>query len=368
MKSICFVTTGDIKDIATAKRALGLAKPLSDLGWEVSIIMEDAEENRRRVALECDERIRVFYFRPTSALNERKQKRLILTKIKPSFVYLCACVVRNIIFRLPKGCRLLVEHSELPSWVTPKARLGRKLLNYLEEYWSIICADGLLLASNFLMQVYSKRIQEIGCKRLPVLYYPYAFSRLNLHNYSNIDFLSGVKNVKILTYLGSLTKGYSTFSIVLAFERYCMVNDNLNLFLLGKGDEFEPIKRYIAGKPFESKILMPGYVREEDIEKYFSMTDIFILPMNDNVLDWSRCPSKLYMYLQYGKPIITSKIGEPYYVLGEKGIYYEPNSVDSLICAIRKAAQLDGNQLDIDKSLYTWNERARQLDEWIETL
>ena len=41
MKSICFVTTGDIKDIATAKRALGLANPLSDLGWQVSIIMED---------------------------------------------------------------------------------------------------------------------------------------------------------------------------------------------------------------------------------------------------------------------------------------------------------------------------------------
>ena len=47
MKSICFVTTGDIKDIATAKRALGLANPLTELGWQVSIIMEDTEENLR---------------------------------------------------------------------------------------------------------------------------------------------------------------------------------------------------------------------------------------------------------------------------------------------------------------------------------
>ncbi len=39
MKSICFVTTGDIKNIATAKRALGLANPLSKLGWSVSILM-----------------------------------------------------------------------------------------------------------------------------------------------------------------------------------------------------------------------------------------------------------------------------------------------------------------------------------------
>lgn len=41
---ICFITTGDIKNIATAKRALGLANPLADLGWEVSIIMEIAKK------------------------------------------------------------------------------------------------------------------------------------------------------------------------------------------------------------------------------------------------------------------------------------------------------------------------------------
>lgn len=368
MKSICFVTTGDIKDIATAKRALGLANPLSDLGWEVSIIMEDTEENKHRVRLECDERVHVFYFLHASALRERMQKKNILKRIKPSFVYLCACVVRNMILP-PKECRLLVEHSELPSWVTLKIRLWRKLLNYFEEYWSIVYADGLLLASNFLMKVYAKRADYIGCKSLPMLYFPYAFNRLNLHSHdANIFPLNKDKNVKILTYLGSLSKAYSTFSIVLAFEQCYKRNTHLRLLLLGKGEESVSIKQYVTGKPIESKILMPGYIREEDIEKYFSMTDIFILPMNDTIQDWSRCPSKLYMYLQYGKPIITSKIGEPYYVLGEKGIYYESNSVDSLIDAIERAIQRDGNQLDIDKSIYTWNERARQLDEWIETL
>lgn len=48
---ICFITTGDIKNIATAKRALGLANPLADLGWEVSIIMENCEEKLRK---ECN--------------------------------------------------------------------------------------------------------------------------------------------------------------------------------------------------------------------------------------------------------------------------------------------------------------------------
>ena len=72
MKSICFVTTGDIKDIATAKRALGLANPLSDLGWTVSIIMENTKENRHRVELECDEKIQSYFLTYTSAWDEKR--------------------------------------------------------------------------------------------------------------------------------------------------------------------------------------------------------------------------------------------------------------------------------------------------------
>ena len=368
MKSICFVTTGDIKDIATAKRALGLANPLTDLGWQVSIIMEDTEENRHRVALECNSKVKVFYFSSTSALKERKLKGKIVKEIKPAVVYLCACVVRNMIFPLPKGCRLLIEHSELPSWVTPKSRLGRKILNYIEEYWSLFYADGLLLASKFLMQAYSERKKKIGRKRLPMLYFPYAFSRLSSYSYSvNDDFTLDKEEIKNLTYLGSLSKAYSTFSIVLAFEQYCKEKDNLRLLLLGKGEEYESIKQYITEKSLEGKVFMPGYVGEEDIEQYFSMTDMFILPMNDSVQDWARCPSKLYMYLQYKKAIITSKIGEPYYVLGDKGIYYEPNSIDSLKEAIAKAVQQTNILSDIDTSEYEWNRRAVQLDEWLKS-
>lgn len=58
---ICFITTGDIKSIATAKRALGLANHLSDLEWKVSIIMDDTEENHHRAELECDSRTKVYF-------------------------------------------------------------------------------------------------------------------------------------------------------------------------------------------------------------------------------------------------------------------------------------------------------------------
>lgn len=111
---ICFITTGDIQSIASAKRALGLANPLADLGWKVSIILEDSEENRHRAMLECDKRINVFFFHYRSALDEIKKKNVIIRQIHPDYLYICAFVKRNIV-GLGYPCKRIVEHSELMS-------------------------------------------------------------------------------------------------------------------------------------------------------------------------------------------------------------------------------------------------------------
>ena len=79
---ICFITTGDIKNIATAKRALGMANPLVDLGWDVSILMEDTEENHHRVSMECCDNVKVYYFPHCSALQEIKAKNKLIKDIE----------------------------------------------------------------------------------------------------------------------------------------------------------------------------------------------------------------------------------------------------------------------------------------------
>lgn len=62
LRTICFITTGDLKTNATSKRALGMADVLSDLGWKVYVIMEDTEENHHRALMECDTRTTFLFF------------------------------------------------------------------------------------------------------------------------------------------------------------------------------------------------------------------------------------------------------------------------------------------------------------------
>lgn len=363
MKKICFITTGDIKDIATAKRALGLASPLCDLGWKVSIIMQDTPTNRSRVGLECDSRIQALFYPKGKVFYEREIKGELLRKIKPDFVYICAFVFRNIL-RLPHGCKCLVEHSELSSAI-PDQPLWKRRLNLLLEFYSIVYADGLLNASKYLQDIYRKRARRLCRKKLPMLYFPYAYSSKVCYVDDSLRGMRISKDDRWFVFLGSLTENYGAFIMLHAFERLHKDFPNYHLLLLGKGSAFDDVIDYIREHELSSFVHAPGYIAEEDIPKYFSVADAFISPMNNTVQDWARCPSKLYMYLPYGKPIITCKIGEPYYTLGNNGIYFSPAQTESLVDAIKSMGRNDHWSLNLDPLLHEWEHRAEELDRWI---
>lgn len=133
----------------------------------------------------------------------------------------------------------------------------------------------------------------------------------------------------------------------------------------GRGRHYAEACKYVAEHGLEQWVQLPGFIAEEDISTYFSLTDYFISPMNDTVQDWARCPSKLYMYLPYRKPIITCKIGEPFEVLKSEGVYYKPSDENSLRLTIEELLYDGKTKLDIDSTLHSWNYRTKEFDQWI---
>lgn len=389
---ICFITTGDIKSIATAKRALGLAEPLVEMGWEVSIIMEDSEENRKRVAMECkSNKVRVFYFPSCNAVQEIRTKNRIIKEIEPDCIYLCAFVFRNLVRTYKRKTIKLVEHSELLS----AFRTGvKKIVAHVLELFSVIYADGLLYASKYLQHYYENLILNKILNK-PGLYFPYAYNE-NVCINRNMSFINSYKRKMgvnsdefVFVFLGSITVIFGAYLMLNAVKEILNKGKyRVKLFLLGEGKEYKQLKEYVFSDSILKKsVIMPGYVPEEDISLYFSIADSFILPMNDTIQDWARCPSKLYMYLPYNKPVITCKIGEPYEVLKDSGIYYECGNSDeclellhsaisgngikyvekalpSIIKAIERVCQ--GNyKVKVDPFIHTWKQRAIDLNNWL---
>lgn len=362
-KKICFVTTGDIKNNASSKRALGLANPLMRIGWEVSILMEDTEENHHRVNLECDSQIQVYYFQKGGILKERRSKNALIKKINPSYIYLCAFVVRNIVGIFHKS-KKLVEHSELQSKIKDCPLLKKRITSFLELY-SIFYADGILNASVYLQDFFKRRAIFLS-KNIPMLHFPYAYSPdICKIAKSEETIVEKQEKDRFIVYLGSLTVNYGAMTMVKAFEILKKKQSHLKLLLLGKGVEYTRILNFIKEHQLYDTIYPMGYVEEENMFKYFSMADAFILPMHDTIQDWARCPSKLYMYLPYQKPIITCKIGEPYYLLKDKGLYFDVGDETSLAQTILDLYNSNNWTLTINSNDHNWEKRAKVLSNWI---
>lgn len=363
---ICFITTGDIKNIATAKRALGMANPLVDLGWDVSILMENTEENHHRVSMECCDKVKVYYFPHCSALKEIKAKNKLIKDIDPDFIYICAFVTRNIV-GIGHRCKKLAEHSELQSGI-PDMKGLRKIHCYLNEYASILYSDALINASRYLQNVYKKRCKRILCFKHPNFYHPYAFSK-GVMEIKNIDRTKGelkqYEGRKIFTFLGTITRNYGAFTIIEAIEKLKDEHPEVMFIMHGRGRHYQEACDYVKNNNLDNWVKLPGFIAEEDISTYFSLTDYFISPMNDTVQDWARCPSKLYMYLPYKKPIVTCKIGEPYEVLKEEGVYYEPSNVASLLAVMDKLLNSGKKHININPEDHSWNTRTKEFDLWI---
>ncbi|WP_071149804.1 glycosyltransferase family 4 protein [Bacteroides ndongoniae] len=365
-KSICFVTTGDIKSISTAKRALGMANPLANRGWKVSIIMEDTEENRIRVALECNDKVRLYFFKTTSVLKEIREKNRIIQQIRPDYLYICAFVTRNII-ALGSSYKKIVEHSELQSGI-PDMKGMHKLRVLFNEFFSIFYADYLLNASKYLQNCYLRRCRKIGQCKLPNFYFPYAYSKEVL-NPINIDYKNDrfkpYQGKTIFVFLGTVTRNYGVFTILEAVEKLKSKYKDFKVLIFGRGRHYEEAISYIKTHHLSDYVEMPGYIREEDISAYFSLADCFISPMNDTVQDWARCPSKLYMYLPFEKPVITCKIGEPYEVLKETGLYYSPGNSAEMSQQMEHVIMKDFKFIPVDASLHSWNYRTQEFVNWI---
>lgn len=351
---ICFVTTGDIQHIATAKRALGMANWLQQLGWHVSILMEDCQENHHRVSLECSSEIEVHYFPPSSLITEIKNKNKLLKTIQPDVVYICAFVTRNAV---STSSIKLVEHSELQS-TFKGLPYPQRLRHLLFEYASLFYADGILNASKYLMKVFEKKANQT-LRKIPQLYFPYAYSE------SVCQVLPKAEKTdnKIFIFIGSVIIEYGVLTLVKAFEQISTTHPQAKLWILGKGKDFNRVRKYVKDNEL-TNIEFKGYINEEDIPQLFSQADYFLSPMNDTIQDWARCPSKLYMYLPYQKPIVTCRIGEPFEVLGTEGIYYRPSDEESLATTIAELLDKKKETINIDPKLHSWKHRTQEFHEW----
>jgi len=370
---ICFVATGDITRLPMLKRATGMATPLIKAGHQVAIVAMDCEGNRERFRLECPDAIPLF-FKSGSVWNEVRQKKKLIKSWNPDVVYVCFLGYRNWIhkFNVSTKSVFVVEHSELNSSILQTGhksifRFAKHQYTYrIIEYLTIFLFDGLVCASRYLENEYKSMMKKIFRSK-NIFYSPYAYNHeiLNIESSLYEQLKEKYKGKTVFLFMGTFINLRFLTMIQAAEQLRENCNEFVLLFLGRKSKTNSENYKYIDEHGLNEVIQFTGYIPEHELSSYFKLADAFIAPLHDTIHDKARCPSKMFMYLPFKKPILTCKVGEAYELFGEDGYYFEPADPKSMKSLMKKIVENKGITHRVDTEQHTWDARANDFINWI---
>jgi glycosyltransferase involved in cell wall biosynthesis len=360
---IVFVTHGSFDTHATLKRATGMATPLFKEGHQVTILMQDSAANREKILLECPEVDVCWFPSGLSSLKERNYKQRCLNELRPKLVWICAVGFRNWMSRPIRNSILLADHSELISHIGFN-RL-RKIFYWFIEWGYLLCFDAHVCASRYLEEFYKRRLRFFG-KRDKVHYSPYAYhpdmictdapdAKKLLHRW---------QGRKTIVYMGGIWENYGFWDMLHAYKELAQQRNDFVAVFIGGGPEKEKGIEWVNANGLNDVINIEGYVAEEDLPAYFVGAHAFLSPLRDTIQDWARCPSKLFMYLPYKKPVITCPIGEAKELFGDFGNYFEPGNVSSLVTALEKVLDAKSFLISVASEKHSYAARVETFVIW----
>ena len=155
-----------------------------------------------------------------------------------------------------------------------------------------------------------------------------------IHNFINVDeYNLGTKNENYALYSGRLSKEKGIINLVEAFKKLLEdkeINniDNIKLYIAGDGPCKEEIEKYINNNNLKDKIILLGYLKQDDLKEYTRKASFIVVPS----IWYENCPYSVLETQAIGKAIIGANIGGiPELVQNEKnGFIYKYDDVNEL--------------------------------------
>ena len=237
------------------------------------------------------------------------------------------------------------------------------------EIFSCYHFDGHICASKYLKSFFLRRLNQLGLSR-PIHYSPYAFhpGLIKSHNIDKGPIDSILNGKKVIVYMGSLRRNYGFWDMMSAFRMLSSCRKDFIAVILGQGPELEPGREWIKEHSLTENIFLEGFIDDDDLSNYFSQASVFISPLYHSDQDRARCPSKIFMYLPYNRPVVTCKVGEAFEIFKDQGFYYEPDDLSSMVFCLGKALDTKEYSLPFEADIHTYRSRTVSFLSWVRTV
>jgi glycosyltransferase involved in cell wall biosynthesis len=111
----------------------------------------------------------------------------------------------------------------------------------------------------------------------------------------------------------------------------------LRIIIVGDGKSLAGMKKLAGSLGLTGRIIFEGYKHQEEIGSYITLSDVCIIPHKKSVQTDNSSPNKLFQYLFFRKPVISSNCASIEKIIrSEKcGMIYDHASPEELAVAIR---------------------------------
>ena len=207
---------------------------------------------------------------------------------------------------------------DMPDWMSRWRRL-RSRLTVLFEWWALRKADAVVVASQELLEHYQRRRP-----RARLYYLPFAVDLEVFERYRGraAEIRARYGETKLLTYLGTLIAQYSPQESLALARALARRRSDFRLLYVGRGRLQPALERQAQRWGIADRVEFVGFVPEELLPGYLAASDVLLCPLQDNVANRNRCPSKAFWYLAARRPIVATRMGEVYRALEQEALYY----------------------------------------------
>ncbi len=211
-------------------------------------------------------------------------------------------------------------------------------------------------------------------KRLGSVYnYPESKTAV-VHNTPVIDKNHDFKafnNNYIFGHHGYMSSDKNLISFIKGFFLACENNNNIRLFLAGKGENFEAIKELVGKSKYHNRIILFGEYQYSQMEQIMNMYSIGILPYEPNDFNNYTIHNKLFDYFAFGKPVIAANMNPVMKILDrmKAGKFYDMSDAEKIKDAIldfinEDLSTFSENSFEASK-IYNWGNDSKKLIDFI---
>jgi glycosyltransferase involved in cell wall biosynthesis len=244
------------------------------------------------------------------------------------------------------------------------------LTNIVKNYEKkVISNANLVLATTPHLVTYT---EEMGANPNNTKYFPLGINSLHFKPMKKDDSLIKKleinKNDKIILFMGTL---YSFSGLDYILKNFHLLQKNfkqIKLLIIGDGPDFKNLKSLCSNLKLDNNIIFTGFIKQNEIPKYFSLADICLNPFAVNDITDKIIPTKILEYLSCGKPVLSTPLKGTVELLPNEnfGIIYSEqfnfiNSIISLLKDKNKLIKLGNSGFDHIKKNYYWDNLIDQL-------